>query len=161
MSPSPATTTPSPPTSASPPTSTQPSPCPSPKPAPKPDALPPKSSPSSTNCSTTTSAARSPTSSTNADCTAEPENPHRKIIDNIIRAYRLRTRRQRFRDQGWLTPAEMAARLDITASTLKAWRRAGLVTAVRYNDKGESLYQPPDPDNQPQRPRIGRPPKTS
>ncbi|MEV6341605.1 recombinase family protein [Nocardia vinacea] len=86
---------------------------------------------------------------------------HHKIIDNIIRAYRLRTRRQRLRTQGMLTPAEMAARLGIAAPTLKAWRRAGRVSALRYNDKGESLYQPPDPDNPPQRPRIGRPPTNS
>ncbi|MEV2226908.1 MerR family transcriptional regulator [Nocardia vinacea] len=86
---------------------------------------------------------------------------HHKIIDNIIRAYQLRTRRQRLRSAGMLTPAETAARLGVAASTLKHWRRTGLVTAVRYNDKGESLYYPPDPDNPPERPRVGRPPKTS
>jgi hypothetical protein len=41
----------------------------------------------------------------------------------------------------------------------KAWRRAGIVTGTRYNDKGEFLYEPPDPANQPCRPKIGRPPK--
>lgn len=86
---------------------------------------------------------------------------HRSIIDHIIRAYHLRTRRRRFRDQGWLTPTEMAEGLGIAIPTLNTWRRAGLVTAVRYNDKGESLYQPPDPDNPPERPHIGRPPKTT
>ncbi|MFI6369210.1 recombinase family protein [Nocardia sp. NPDC050630] len=85
---------------------------------------------------------------------------HRLIIDHIIRAYRLRTRRQRLRATGMLTPAEMATRLGVAASTLKHWRRAGLVTAVRYNDKGESLYHPTDPENPPERPHIGRPPKT-
>ncbi|MFI6368349.1 recombinase family protein [Nocardia sp. NPDC050630] len=86
---------------------------------------------------------------------------HHKIIDNIIRAYRLRTRRQRLREEGMLTPAEMAARLGIGSATLKHWRHTGIVTAVRYNDKGETLYHSPDPDNPPKRPRIGRPPKTS
>lgn len=41
----------------------------------------------------------------------------------------------------------------------KAWRRARIVGAQRYNDKGEYLYDPPDPDNPPNRPKIGRRPK--
>jgi hypothetical protein len=43
----------------------------------------------------------------------------------------------------------------------KAWRRAGIVGAQRYNDKGEYLYDPPDPANPPNRPKIGRRPKHS
>jgi hypothetical protein len=80
-------------------------------------------------------------------------------VDNIIRAYRLRTRRQRLRDAGMLTPAEMAGLLGITAQTVKKWRRAGIVGGLRYNGKGEYLYHRPDPDHPPQRPKIGRPPK--
>jgi hypothetical protein len=38
---------------------------------------------------------------------------------------------------------------------------AGIVSAQRYNDKGEYLYHPPDPDNPPNRPTIGRRPKHS
>ncbi|MGW4126342.1 recombinase family protein [Nocardia sp. NPDC004711] len=83
---------------------------------------------------------------------------HHKIIDHIIRAYRLRSRRQRLRDQGMLTPAEMAAHLEITLPTLKRWRHVGIIAAVTYNDKGENLYPPPDPDNPPNRPHRGRPP---
>jgi DNA invertase Pin-like site-specific DNA recombinase len=84
---------------------------------------------------------------------------HGKIIDNIIRAYRVRTRRHRLRSQGMLTLAETAAAHGVANNTIKAWRRAGIVTAQRYNDKGEYLYDPPDPANPPNRPKIGRRPK--
>jgi DNA invertase Pin-like site-specific DNA recombinase len=84
---------------------------------------------------------------------------HHKIVDNIIRTYRLRTRRHRLRAAGLLTPAETAQALGVSPYTLKAWRRAEIVRAQRYNEKGEHLYHPIDPDNPPTRPRIGRPPK--
>lgn len=84
---------------------------------------------------------------------------HAKIIDNIIRTYRLRTRRHRLRAAGMLTLAETAAAHGVRNNTIKAWRRAGIVSAQRYNDKGEHLYYPPDPDNPPQRPKTGRRPK--
>jgi DNA invertase Pin-like site-specific DNA recombinase len=85
---------------------------------------------------------------------------HHKIIDNIIHTYRLPSRRQRLRATGMLTPTEMATLLGISRHTLKAWHRAGIVRGLRYNDKGETLYHRPDPDNPPQRPQIGRPTKT-
>jgi hypothetical protein len=84
---------------------------------------------------------------------------HGKIIDNIIRAYRVRTRRHRLRSQGMLTLAETAAAHGVANNTIKAWRRAGIVSAQRYNDKGEYLYNPPDPASPPNRPKIGRRPK--
>jgi hypothetical protein len=58
-----------------------------------------------------------------------------------------------------LTPAETAGRLGVTTHTVKAWCRAGIVSGLRYNDKGEMLYHPPDPDNPPQPPKTGRPAK--
>ena len=84
---------------------------------------------------------------------------HRLIIDHIIRAHHLRSRRHRLRETGMLTLAETAAAHGVHPHTIKAWRRAGIVSAQRYNDKGEFLYQPPDPDNPPRRPKIGRHPK--
>jgi hypothetical protein len=92
-----------------------------------------------------------------ASGTGEPF--HRLIIDHIIRAHRIPTRRQRLRDQGMLTLAETAAAHKVHPHTIKAWRRAGIVSAERYNDKGEYLYYPPDPDNPPARPKTGRRPK--
>jgi DNA invertase Pin-like site-specific DNA recombinase len=86
---------------------------------------------------------------------------HGKIIDNIIRTCRLRSRRHRLRATGMLTLAEIAAAHGVRNNTIKAWRRAGIVSGQRYNDKGEFLYDPPDPSNPPRRPKIGRRPKNS
>ena len=91
--------------------------------------------------------------------TSEPF--HQRMLDQIIRAYRLRSRRQRLRVTGLLTIAEIAAAHGVHPKTIKAWRRAGIVSAQRYNDKGEYLYYPPDPANPPDRPKIGRRPKHS
>jgi len=87
------------------------------------------------------------------------ESFRRNIIDNIIHTYRLRSRRHRLRDAGMLTPTEMATQFGVQPQTIKAWHRAGIVSGLRYNDKGETLYHPPDPHNPPQRPKIGRRPK--
>ena len=91
--------------------------------------------------------------------TSEPFR--RLIVDHIIRAYRIPTRRHRLRATGMLTLAETAAAHGVCNNTIKAWRRAGIVTGTRYNDKGEFLYHPPDPANPPRRPKIGRRPKHS
>ena len=92
-----------------------------------------------------------------ASGTGEPF--HRFIIDHIIRAHWLRSRRERLRDTGMLTLAETAAAHGVHNHTIKAWRQAGIVTGTRYNDKGEFLYHPPDPANPPRRPKTGRRPK--
>ena len=44
-----------------------------------------------------------------------------------------------------LTIDEMARRLGVHAGTIKAWRRAGLLTARKANDKNVPLFDPPDP----------------
>jgi DNA invertase Pin-like site-specific DNA recombinase len=84
---------------------------------------------------------------------------HQRMLDQIIRAYRLPSRRSRLRATGMLTLAETAAAHGVANNTIKAWRRTGIVTGTRYNDKGEFLYHPPDPDNPPRRPKTGRRPK--
>ena len=86
---------------------------------------------------------------------------HQRMLDQIIRAYRLRSRRHRLRATGMLTITETAAAHGVHPKTIKAWRRAGIVSAQRYNDKGEYLYDPPDPTSPPKRPKIGRPPRHS
>jgi len=77
------------------------------------------------------------------------------IVNHITRTYQLRSRRQRLREAGMLTITEMTERLNVCTSTIKAWHRAGIVGGLRYNDKGEHLYHPPDPDNPPT-PHQGR-----
>jgi DNA invertase Pin-like site-specific DNA recombinase len=71
---------------------------------------------------------------------------HRLIIDNIIRAYRIPTRYQRLRATGMLTATELAAIHQVHPQTIEHWRHAGIVNGQRYNDKGEYLYHPPDPN---------------
>jgi hypothetical protein len=39
---------------------------------------------------------------------------------------------------------EMASRLHVLPCTVKKWRDKGLLRALRYNDKGECLYESPD-----------------
>ncbi len=86
---------------------------------------------------------------------------NRIMVDRAIRAYPLRSRRDRLRDAGQLTLAEMAAALGVSKSTVKAWHHAGIVRGQRYNDKGEVLYNPPGPENPVDRPKTGRPPRVT
>ena len=65
------------------------------------------------------------------------------MVHRVIRTYQLRSLRDRLLDRGLLPLAEMAAALGVSASTVKIWYHAGIVTGQRYNDKGEVLYDPP------------------
>ena len=67
---------------------------------------------------------------------------HAVIVQKIRRAYGLKTRYDRLRDAGMLTPQEAAEQLNISISTLNTWRRAGLLRAHPVNDKNECLYEP-------------------
>jgi DNA-binding transcriptional MerR regulator len=42
-----------------------------------------------------------------------------------------------------LTVDEIAKRLDVPPTTVKTWRRAGLLVAHLYDDKGGYLFEPP------------------
>ena len=59
-------------------------------------------------------------------------------------AYDLKDRFSRLRAAGFMTMEEMASRLDVLPCTVKKWRDKGLLRALRYNDKGECLYESPD-----------------
>jgi DNA invertase Pin-like site-specific DNA recombinase len=65
-----------------------------------------------------------------------------KIVAKIRRRYGLKSRYDRLRQVGKLTPQEIAKQLDIDITTLKLWRQAGRLQAHVYNDKGECLYEP-------------------
>src|SRR5262249_7387978 len=82
---------------------------------------------------------------------------HARLIRQIREAYHLPSHTQRLREAGLLSLNEIARRLRISPNTVKTWRNKGLLTGRLANDKGEYLYQLPDP-NLP-RPRIGRPPR--
>jgi DNA invertase Pin-like site-specific DNA recombinase len=85
--------------------------------------------------------------------TDQPFQPN--IVTHIIQTYRLRSRYQRLRAAGLLTLAETADQLGVSTQTVKTWCHAGIVSGLRYNDKGQFLYHPPNPDNPPT-PRQGQ-----
>ena len=63
-------------------------------------------------------------------------------VAKIRRRYHLKSRYDRLRQQGKLTPQETAQQLGIEITTLKLWRQAGRLQAHVYNDKGECLDEP-------------------
>src|SRR6266566_3419933 len=83
------------------------------------------------------------------------------MVQRVLRTYQLRSRRQRLLATGLIPLSEIAALLGVSTATVKAWYHAGIVSGQRYNDKGEVLYDPPDPGNPPDRPKTGRPPRTA
>jgi len=66
-----------------------------------------------------------------------------RIVNQLRRSYRLRSRKQRLRDRGWLTPAETARLLDCPASQVNYWRKIGLLTGIRFSQRNDYLYQRP------------------
>jgi len=71
---------------------------------------------------------------------------NRVIVAHIRLDYRLKSRYHRLRARGMLTVHEIAKFLDVSPETVKIWRRAGLLLAHRYNDKGQCLFEPPSAD---------------
>lgn len=71
---------------------------------------------------------------------------HAHIVARIRDEYGLRDRHTRLRARGLLEEHEVARRLHVEPSTIKIWRRAGLLVAHRYNDKGSCLYERPGTD---------------
>jgi DNA invertase Pin-like site-specific DNA recombinase len=84
---------------------------------------------------------------------------HGRLIGQIRHHYHLPSHPRRLRDAGLLTLTEIGHRLDVSPNTVKTWRNRGLLTGRLANDKGEYLYQMPDPHLP--RPRPGRPPRNT
>jgi DNA invertase Pin-like site-specific DNA recombinase len=68
------------------------------------------------------------------------------MVSRIRVYYRLKSCYQRLRARGMLTLREIATCLDVRPDTAKRWRRAGLLIAHRYNDKGQCLFERPGAD---------------
>jgi DNA invertase Pin-like site-specific DNA recombinase len=68
-----------------------------------------------------------------------------RIVLELRRNHHLPSHADRLRARGLLTMTETAARLGVHISTIKAWRRAGLLTARKANDRNVPLFDPPDP----------------
>lgn len=71
---------------------------------------------------------------------------HARRVRVIRRAYRLKSRYTRLREQGWLNLTELSKKLATHPTTLKKRRAAGVLrlATVRLNDMDQYLYQNPD-----------------
>jgi DNA invertase Pin-like site-specific DNA recombinase len=67
---------------------------------------------------------------------------HTIMVVRICKSYGLKTRYDRLRARKLLTLKEIARRLDVAPGTVKVWRRAGMLAAHRYNDRGCYLSEP-------------------
>jgi DNA invertase Pin-like site-specific DNA recombinase len=68
-----------------------------------------------------------------------------RIVLDLRRAHGMPSHLQRLRGRGLLTTGEIAARLGVHHSTIKAWHRAGLLASHKANDKNVRLFEPPTP----------------
>ena len=68
-----------------------------------------------------------------------------RIVLELRRSHHLPSHADRLRARGLLTLPEIASQLRVHPSTIKAWRRAGLLTAHKANDKNIPLFDPPPP----------------
>ena len=66
------------------------------------------------------------------------------IVHRIRDQYQLASRYERLRSRGMLTQQEIAKRLHVQPSTIQLWRRAKLLPAHRFGDRGEYLFEPPN-----------------
>jgi len=72
---------------------------------------------------------------------SEGEKFTRAIVGVLRRNNNLKSRYDRLREKGLLTVGEMAEALDVSAITVKIWRRYGLLKGHKYNDRGERLFE--------------------
>jgi hypothetical protein len=70
-----------------------------------------------------------------------------RIVLALRRNHQLPSHADRLRTRGLLTLNEIAQQLGVHLSTIKAWHRAGLLTAHKANDKNTPLFDPPDPSD--------------
>ena len=68
-----------------------------------------------------------------------------RIVLSLRRDHHLASHHDRLRARGLLTITEIADHLDVHPRTIHAWRRAGLLSSHKANDKNEQLYDPPAP----------------
>jgi hypothetical protein len=71
---------------------------------------------------------------------------HRLMVRRIRIAYNLTSRYDRLRTRNKLTATEIARCLKVSKATINRWRRAGLLKVHRYDDKGQYLFEPSDPN---------------
>jgi hypothetical protein len=67
------------------------------------------------------------------------------LVRNIRDSYGLTHRYERLRERGLLSFEEYAAAVGASVTTIKIWRRTGLIEGIAYNDKNCYLFHPPGP----------------
>jgi DNA invertase Pin-like site-specific DNA recombinase len=67
----------------------------------------------------------------------------RMHVHNIRHAYGIASFAQGLRSRGWLDTEEMAARLGVHRTTAIRFALEGVLRAIRANDKGDILFEPP------------------
>ena len=67
-------------------------------------------------------------------------------VQRLRKTYGVISRFRRLRARGLLTLDEVAETLGVCRATVYAWRRAGLLRAHRYADRGEHLFEHPSAD---------------
>jgi hypothetical protein len=70
----------------------------------------------------------------------------RLIVRRVRIDYRLKSRYARLRALGFMNITEIAKLLHVKTCSIKLWRRAGLLVAHPYNDKGQYLFERPGLD---------------
>ncbi|MCU4184939.1 recombinase family protein [Acidiferrimicrobium sp. IK] len=75
--------------------------------------------------------------------TGQPFTPN--IVLHLRRCNGLASHLERLRARGLLTITELADRLGVHPSTIKAWHHAGLLESHQANDKNIRLFDPPEP----------------
>jgi DNA invertase Pin-like site-specific DNA recombinase len=71
-------------------------------------------------------------------------NPFTRLIVRHIRTtYGIRSYLDHLRSQGWLTAPEIAAQMGVHPATAKRFAAEGVLQAVRADDAGQILFEPP------------------
>jgi hypothetical protein len=67
----------------------------------------------------------------------------RLIVRHIRLSYEIPSYAEHLRRQGWLTAPEIAAQMGVHFATAKRFAAEGVLRAVRADDRGEILFEPP------------------
>lgn len=65
----------------------------------------------------------------------------------VCLSHGLKKHKERLRARGLRTRLEMAKHYGVSCSTISSWRRKGILSAKKCNDKGEKLYFPVQSQN--------------
>jgi hypothetical protein len=68
-----------------------------------------------------------------------------RMVNRLRRDYHLKSRYERLREKGLLDIKEISEIIGASISSVHHWRRAGVLTGARFNEKDEHLYDPPTP----------------